>query len=160
MDSIFGDIRYTLRSIRKSPGLIAVAVVSLGLGIGANVTIFSAVDVFMFRPLPYPEADQLLHVYSTVPERGWTYNSVSIPDFLDIREQSGTMDVATTYGRDFNLSGGLRSPNLRGGVTAAPAVRPGRNLSTRPPGHQGGSAGSAEVRVTTPAPSTQQQEGT
>ena len=114
MNSIFGDIRYTLRSIRKSPGLIAVAVVSLGLGIGANVTIFSAVDVFMFRPLPYPEADRLLHVYSTVPERGWTYNSVSIPDFLDIREQSGTMDVATTYGRDFNLSGGDRPERISG----------------------------------------------
>ena len=114
MGSIIGDIRYTLRSIRKNPGLIAVAVISLGLGIGANVTIFSAVDVFMFRPLPYPEADRLLHVYSTVPERGWTHNSVSIPDYLDFREQSRMMDVATTYGRDFNLSGGDRPERIDG----------------------------------------------
>lgn len=114
MGSIIGDIRYTLRSIRKNPGLIAVAVISLGLGIGANVTIFSAVDVFMFRPLPYPEAERLLHVYSTVPERGWTHNSVSIPDYLDFREQSRTMDVATTYGRDFNLSGGDRPERIDG----------------------------------------------
>ncbi|UCD24327.1 MAG: ABC transporter permease, partial [Gemmatimonadota bacterium] len=114
MDSIFGDIRYTLRSIRKSPGIIAVAVLSLGLGIGANVTIFSAVDVFMFRPLPYPEADRLLHVYSTVPERGWNFNSVSLPDYLDFREQSRTMEVATTYGRDFNLSGGDRPERIDG----------------------------------------------
>ena len=55
------------------------------------VSIFSPVDVFMFRPLPYPEADRLVHVYSTVPQRGWTYNSVSIPDFLDWREQSRTV---------------------------------------------------------------------
>ncbi len=114
MDSLLSDIRYSLRSIRKSPGVITVAVVSLALGIGANVTIFSAVDVFMFRPLPYPEAHRLLHVYSTVPERGWTYNSVSIPDFLDFREQSQTMDVAASYGRDFNVSGGDRPERIDG----------------------------------------------
>jgi putative ABC transport system permease protein len=114
MESLLGDIRYSLRSIRKSPGVIALAIISLGLGIGANVTIFSAVDVFMFRPLPYPEANRLLHVYSTVPARGWTYNSVSIPDFLDIREQSRTMDVAASYGRDFNVSGGDRPERIDG----------------------------------------------
>lgn len=114
MESLLADIRYGLRSIRKNPGVIAVAIVSLGLGIGANVTIFSAVDVFMFRPLPYPEAHRLLHVYSTVPARGWTHNSVSIPDFLDIREQSQTMDVAVSYGRDFNVSGGDRPERIDG----------------------------------------------
>lgn len=114
MTSILGDIRYSLRTIRKSPGVVAVAVISLGLGIGANVTIFSAVDVFMLRPLPYPEADRLLHVYSTVPARGWTYNSVSIPDYLDLREQSRTMDIATNYGRDFNVSGGDRPERING----------------------------------------------
>jgi putative ABC transport system permease protein len=114
MESLLADIRYSLRSIRKSPGVIAVAIVSLGLGIGANVTIFSAVDVFMFRPLPYPEAHRLVHVYSTVPARGWTHNAMSIPDFLDIREQSQTMDVAASYGRDFNVSGGDRPERIDG----------------------------------------------
>ena len=52
MDTLLADIRYSLRTIRKSPGVIAVAVLSLGLGIGACVSIFSPVDVFMFRPLP------------------------------------------------------------------------------------------------------------
>jgi putative ABC transport system permease protein len=105
MESLLADVRYSLRSIRKSPGVIAVAVLSLGLGIGANVAIFSAVDVFMVRPLPYPNADRLVHVYSTVAERAWTYNSVSIPDFLDFREQSRTLDVAASYGSDVNMSG-------------------------------------------------------
>ncbi len=105
MDTLLSDIRYTLRAIRKGPGVIAVAVLSLALGIGANTAIFSAVDVFMFRPLPYPDAHRLVHVYSTVPERGWNYNSVSIPDYLDLREQSRTVDLATSYGRDYNVSG-------------------------------------------------------
>jgi putative ABC transport system permease protein len=114
MESLLADIRYALRSIRKSPGVIAVAVLSLGLGIGANVTIFSAVDVFMLRPLPYPNADRLVHVYSTVPERGWTYNVVSIPDFLDFREQSHTLDLAVSYGHDINVSGDERPERIDG----------------------------------------------
>jgi len=114
MGSILADIRFSFRSIRRSPGVIAVAVLSLGLGIGANVTIFSAVDVFMLRPLPYPNADRLVHVYSTVPERGWTYNSVSIPDFLDFREQSRTLDIAASYGGDVNLAGDQGPERLDG----------------------------------------------
>jgi putative ABC transport system permease protein len=114
MESVLVDIRYAFRSIRKSPGVIAVAVLSLGLGIGANVTIFSAVDVFMLRPLPYPDADRLIHVYSTVPERGWTYNSVSIPDFLDLRAQSRTADIAASYGSDVNLSGDQHPERIDG----------------------------------------------
>jgi putative ABC transport system permease protein len=114
MDTVLSDIRYALRTIRRSPGVIVVAVISLGLGIGANASLFSAVDVFMFRPLPYDEAERLTHVYSTVPARGWTYNSVSIPDFLDLREQSQTMDIATSYGRDFNLSGGDQPERITG----------------------------------------------
>jgi putative ABC transport system permease protein len=114
MESLLADIRYGLRSIRRSPGVIAVAILSLGLGIGANVTIFSAVDVFMLRPLPYPDADRLVHVYSTVPERGWTYNVVSIPDFLDFREQSHTVDLAVSYGHDVNLSGSERPERIDG----------------------------------------------
>ena len=114
MAALLADVRYALRTIRRSPGVILIAVVSLGLGIGANASIFSAVDVFMLRPLPYDEAERLTHVYSTVPARGWTYNSVSIPDFLDLREQSRTMDIATTYGRDFNLSGSDRPERISG----------------------------------------------
>ncbi len=106
------DIRYAFRSFRKRPGAILVAVLSLGVGIGANVTIFSIVDVYLFRSLPYPEPDQLVHVYSTMPERGWNYNGVSIPDFIDFREQSRTTDIAASYPGDLNLSGGDRPERI------------------------------------------------
>ena len=59
----------------------------------------------MIRPLPYEEPERLLSVFSTVPERGWTNNVQSIPDFLDIREQSTTMNVATSRGSAYNMSG-------------------------------------------------------
>ncbi len=105
MTTFLQDLRYGLRSLQAHPGFTAVAVLSLALGIGANVSIFSAVDVFMIRPLPYEDPDRLLHVFSTVPERGWTNNVQSIPDFLDIREQATTMNVATARGSAYNMSG-------------------------------------------------------
>jgi len=105
MKAFWQDFRYGLRMLQAHPGFTAVAVFSLALGIGANVSIFSAVDVFMIRPLPYDEPDQLLHVFSTVPERGWTDNVQSVPDFLDIREQSTTMNVATSRGSAYNMAG-------------------------------------------------------
>ncbi|MFC1639545.1 ADOP family duplicated permease, partial [Gemmatimonadota bacterium] len=110
--SAIADMKYAFRSFRKQPGAILVAVLSLGVGIGANVTIFSVVDVYLFRSLPYPEPEQLVHVYSTMPERGWNYNNVSIPDFVDFREQSRTMDIAASYPGDVNLSGGDRPERI------------------------------------------------
>ncbi len=105
MKTLWQDLRYGMRALQAHPGFTAVAVFSLALGIGANVSIFSAVDVFMIRPLPYAEPDRLVHVFSTVPERGWTNNVQSVPDFLDIREQSGTMNVATRRGSAYNMAG-------------------------------------------------------
>ena len=105
MDNLRQDLIYALRTLRKSPGLVAVAVMSLGLGIGSVVSIFAAVDVFMLRPLPLDSEDRLLDVFSSVPERGWMHNSMSIPDFLDYREQSQTMNVGGRFGSDFNMSG-------------------------------------------------------
>ena len=60
MDSIRQDVKYALRSLRRGGLLIGIAVLSLGIGIGSVTTIFSAVDVFMLRPLPYPESGDLL----------------------------------------------------------------------------------------------------
>jgi putative ABC transport system permease protein len=110
--SILADMRYALRSFRTHPGAIAVAIISLGVGIGANVTIFSVVDVYVFRSLPFPDPDRLVEVYSTMPERGWNFNPLSIPVFLDLREQSQTTNVAASYAQDVNLSGGDRPERI------------------------------------------------
>ncbi len=113
MDALLRDLRFALRSLRRSPGLVTVAVLSLALGIGANTTIFSAVDVFMLRPLPYDHASDLVQIWATSPERGWTSASVSPLDIQDFRRESRTLDIAAYNGRSFNLSGVDRPERLR-----------------------------------------------
>jgi len=104
MDSFFQDLRFAGRALRKSPFLTLVAALSLAIGIGANAAIFSAVDVFMIRPLPYHEAERLVFVWTTNQEEGWTSVGASMPDFLDWRETSRTLDLAAFRGTGVNLS--------------------------------------------------------
>ena len=111
---IFQDFTYGLRALARSWGLIAIAVLSLGIGIGANTAVFSAVDVFMLRPLPYPDSDRLHMVWVSNQERGWGQVSFSVPDFLDLRDQSRTMRVAALRGGTFNLSGNFDAERLDG----------------------------------------------
>ena len=63
--TITQDLRFGLRTLGKSPGFTALAVLTLGLGIGANVAIFSAVDAVLFRPLAVHDPEGLVRVYAT-----------------------------------------------------------------------------------------------
>jgi len=111
---ILQDVRYSLRTLAHNWGLIAIAVFSLGVGIGANTAVFSVVDVFMLRPLPYPESERLYVVWVANQERGWDQASFSVPDFRDLRDQSRTMRVAALQGGTFNLSGEFDAERLDG----------------------------------------------
>lgn len=114
MDKLWQDLRYALRSLRRGGLLIWIAVLSLGIGIGSVTTIFAAVDVFMLRPLPYPDSEALLAVYTTNQERGWDQVSFSVPDFVDLRERSEGMEVAVARWASFNLSEGDRPERVQG----------------------------------------------
>lgn len=81
------DVRYGLRSMRRSPGFTAIAVVALALGIGANTAIFSVINAVLLRPLPYAEPDRLMVVL-----HNGRY-PVSPPNFVDWREQNRSFDL-------------------------------------------------------------------
>ena len=104
MDTILRDIRFALRTLRKSPGFTIVAVLTLALGIGANTAIFSVVNAALLRPLPYPEAQRPVRVYASRDgERG----TVSPPNFMDWRDQAGVFEhaAALNSNADFTLTG-------------------------------------------------------
>ncbi len=88
VDSLSQDVRFAVRTLLRRPGFTAVAVAALALGIGANTAVFTVLDAVVLRPLPMPNADRLLYVYGRMWE-GEPVASVSPPDFLDYRRETG-----------------------------------------------------------------------
>jgi predicted permease len=87
IENLVRDVRFALRMLRKSPGFTAVAVLTIGLGIGANTAIFSMVNSFLLRPLPVREPDQLT-VLGFQLKKGALQTSFSYPELEDLRAQS------------------------------------------------------------------------
>jgi macrolide transport system ATP-binding/permease protein len=88
MGSLLQDIHYGMRTLRKNPGFTAVAILTLALGIGANTAIFSLVDAFLLRPLPVKDPQQVTTLAYQL-KGGQLINIFSVPDYRDIREQTG-----------------------------------------------------------------------
>ena len=104
LEELMQDLRYGLRALRRNPGFTFVAVLTLGLGIGANAAIFSVVDGVLLRPVPLHNADRLMVVWETDRNTGTTHEPASIPDFLDLRERSRRFDqIGAFQGLEINL---------------------------------------------------------
>ncbi len=97
IDGVGRDVRFGLRSLRRSPGFAAAAVAVLALGIGANSAIFSAVNAFLFRPLPFADSHRLVMLFETNPEFGWTHAQAAPANVLDWREQVAAFDDVAMY---------------------------------------------------------------
>jgi len=99
------DIRYGLRMFAKNPTFTVIAVLAIGLGIGANTAIFSVVNALLLRPLPYKNPDQLVAVWENATHLGFPKNTPSPANFLDWRQQSTLFEgMAAFTERRFNLS--------------------------------------------------------
>jgi putative ABC transport system permease protein len=88
MHTMLQDLRYALRGLLRSPGLAALAILSLALGVGANTTMLGMVNSILWQELPAPSADRLVRLYQA-QEGG--YNRLSYANFEDIREQAGEL---------------------------------------------------------------------
>jgi len=89
--SFLDDVRYSLRMLRRSPGLSLVAIVVIGLGIGANTAVYSIVHALADRPLPFRHAARTVMIWQTDRTKGIDHGIVSPADFLDWRERSHTV---------------------------------------------------------------------
>src|SRR5687768_12781591 len=86
-EDIAADVRYALRWLLRSPGFASVAVLTLGLGIGATTAIFAVVNAVLLEPLPYAESDRLAIIFGQHRERGWLNSNISYPDYLSWKER-------------------------------------------------------------------------
>lgn len=91
MRTLIQDLRYGLRVLRKAPGVTAIAVLALGLGVGANTAIFSLSEVLIYRPLLVPELDRLV-VIQAVKKGSDASQDISAPDLLDWRGEARTVE--------------------------------------------------------------------
>ncbi len=116
------DLRYAARQLFKDPRFTIVAVLALAIGIGANTAIFSVVNAVLLKPLPFPQPEQLVAIGSAdvreTPEAG-ALDSVSFPDFNDLRTQNTSLEHLALYrDRSFALGGLGDAQSLRGVVVS------------------------------------------
>jgi hypothetical protein len=127
LTGLASDIRYAARVLVASPGFAAAAILTLAIGIGAVIAIFSVIDAVLLKPVPYPDADRLVAVWETDRDSSTTHEPGSVPDLLDFRQRgdadaaAGRADPAGHAARRRRPAADARRPN-RG----RPAVHPDR----------------------------------
>src|SRR5215831_8205433 len=97
LELVLRDVKFALRQLRRNPGFTAVAVLSLGLGVGANTAIFSLVKSMLLAPLPYPEGDRLVMVWEDVPRWDIPRNTPAPANFLDRRSQNHVFESMAAF---------------------------------------------------------------
>jgi putative ABC transport system permease protein len=96
MNALLNDIKFATRQLRKSPGFTVVAVLTLGLGIGANVTMFGFVNTYLLKPLPFADAERLVAIQHCDVESGEP-SAVQYANFLDWQEQNQSFEALACY---------------------------------------------------------------
>ncbi|MGB9465215.1 MAG: ABC transporter permease [Candidatus Acidiferrum sp.] len=121
MENLWQDLRHAFRALRKSPGFTAVAVLTLGLGIGANTAIFSVVENVLLRPLPYRDPGALVQVWNTyLPV--FPQTPMSSGDFQDFQRQANSFSQMAAYADPpigFNLTGEGQAERLEASLATS-----------------------------------------
>lgn len=121
--SLLQDLRYSLRGLLARPLFLTIAVLTLGLGIGANTAIFSVMHGLLLRPLPYAGGERLVEVFNRYPNMNLDYAGTSIPDYLDRREQAPSIeDMALYTNVSFGLSSSAGTPERLSALRATPSL--------------------------------------
>jgi predicted permease len=150
IENLIRDLLFGARTLRRNPGFTAVAVLTLGLGIGANTAIFSVVNAVLLRPLPFPQPDRLVLVWATDTERGKLDDVATYPDFADWRARSRSFENMAGFTNRGMTIVGRDEAEMVTAVQGTPGffetlgVAPALGRTFRP---EEGEAGSAKVAV-------------
>ncbi|HEY0705083.1 MAG TPA: ABC transporter permease [Candidatus Acidoferrales bacterium] len=119
MNSFLRDIRYAWRTLAKNPGFMVVAILTLALGIGANVAIFSIVYAILLRPLPFPQQQQLVRVFDDLRGPNVPNVGMSEPELVDLQSRSGVFqEISAVWPISADLSGGNRPERIEALATS------------------------------------------
>jgi putative ABC transport system permease protein len=107
MLTLWQDVRHGWRILQRNRGFAVVAALTLAIGIGANAAIFSAVNAFLLRPLPYPDPDRIVMIWNTDPNRKIERGTASLAEFLDWREMNRSFEEIAAWRPSFvTVTGG------------------------------------------------------
>jgi putative ABC transport system permease protein len=116
------DLRYSLRLLKKSPGFVFIAVLTLALGIGANTAIFSVVNGVLLRPLPYPAPERVVRLFETATRQTMSSDRMEVApaNFLDWQTQAQSFSGIAAYGyTELALADGDAAQRIEGALVSA-----------------------------------------
>jgi putative ABC transport system permease protein len=120
MDALLRDLRYGLRRVTSAPGFTAIAVLTLALGIGSNVAIFTIVNAVLIRPLPFPNPDRLVRIAADARATNGRNIGISQPELGDLRDSAGVFEgVTAIWPVSASFVGGERPERIEVLVTSA-----------------------------------------
>ena len=128
MKSFIADLRYSMRQLRKTPGLALLAILTLALGVGGNTATFTVIESVLLRPLPYADANRLVYVGPADAKQG--FGTTSWLNYRDVRDQSRLLSAVAGYSEDVSV---VQTPDTSLSVLA-PRVTPNlfRMLGAQP----------------------------
>jgi putative ABC transport system permease protein len=122
MQSLLQDVRYGIRGLSNRPGFVVIAVITLGLGIGANTAIFSVVNAVLLRPLPFKDPDRVVLIWGFLPKFAQTTDKLpsSAPNYLALASQSQSFEHLSAFRSwSWQLTGGGEPEQLQGARVSA-----------------------------------------
>ena len=106
MDGLLQNLRYAWRTLRKSPAFVTITVLTLALGIGANLAIFAVVNAVLLQPLPFREPDRIVRVFDDLGGAGARNVGMSVPELYDLQRSGVFEQISVIFPASQALSGG------------------------------------------------------
>jgi predicted permease len=130
MHGVLNDLRFGLRQLAAKPGFAAAAILTLALGIGANAAVFSVLNGYLFKPLPYPNGGQLVRIDESFLDEALMHGGMSVPMYDAIRDEASALSDSALFAySDFDLQIDGRAKMVEGALVT-PSVF--SVLGTRP----------------------------